>query len=161
MVSAKVPRDMDLVRYVDNFNDADKLLLNLLNDGFIVVSKAHSEFGIEYLAPFVTLEGDLIVAAVQCKFVAKSTNWKNIAAKIGAVICNLRKVKIKCFPVVYTTADQHHMMGSTYADGVYFIASDIFHFTHKLGIIRLHTEKLGQALKQMYPWLDSGATWPA
>ena len=155
MVSVKVG-SRDLVRYVKNFNDADKLL-ELLNDGFIVVSKAHTEFGIEYLAPFFTSQGNLIVAAVQCKFVAKSTHWKEIAAKIGIVINNLRRVRIKCFPVVYTTADHYKLMESTFADGVYFIASDLFHFTRKLGIVRLHTEKLGKALKQMYPWLDSEA----
>ncbi|CAE7327144.1 unnamed protein product [Symbiodinium natans] len=41
---------------------------------------------------------------------------------------------------------------STYKDGVYFNEVSIFKFTNKLGILRLHTEKLGKSLQKEEPY---------
>ena len=43
---------------------------------------------------------------------------------------------------------------TTFANGVYFLEEDIFRFTSKLGVMRLHTQKLGNALKRSYPMLQ-------
>ena len=152
-VSAKVPAGTNLVRFLPSFSDVDEVL-GLLKQGFIVVSQAHGEVGIEYLSPYVDVESEeLIVAAVQCKFINTSTDWGEIKSKMLTAVEGLRTRRVRHFPVVYTTADQHRMNATTYADGIYFIESDLFAFTHKLGVLRLHCEKLGQRLGQSYPWL--------
>ena len=90
---------------------------------------------------------------MQCKFINTSTDWGEIKSKMLTAVEGLRTRRVRHFPVVYTTADQHRMNATTYADGIYFIESDLFAFTHKLGVLRLHCEKLGQRLGQSYPWL--------
>ena len=156
-VSAKVPSGTNLVENVNDFSDVGRVL-ELLNGGYIVVSKFHSEFGIEYLSPFTTPEGKLIVAAAQCKFSAKNPDWARISNKINDATANLVKTGVECFPVVYTSADQCEIRGANYASGVCFTALDLFEFTKKLGVLRLHSQKLGRVMKHIYPWLDSAAT---
>jgi len=153
-VTARVPKDTNLVVWVPDFSDMDNVL-GFLNQGFLVVSRAHGEVGIEYLSPFVDVgSGKLIVAAVQCKFVnTKTDSWTNIKGKMLTAMAGLRKKNVQCFPVVYTTRDQCTINSATFADGVYFTESDLFAFTKKLGVLRLHCEKLGHNLAQTYSWL--------
>ena len=65
------------------------------------------------------------------------------------VLAALRLKRITCFPVMYTTADQKYMQRSTFEDGVYFIEADLFRMTSKVGLLRMHVEKLGKYLWQM------------
>ena len=158
MGTAKVPNSTSLVYEMEDFDDIDKVL-GVLRDGFIVVSKAHSEVGVEYLAPFEEVEtGRLFVACVQCKFVRSTTNWQGIKTKMKKAVEKLAekkvgKYKVEHFPVVYTTVDQQAVLKKTCKDGAYFIERDIFEFTKRLGILRLHTQKLGTVLTAEYPFL--------
>ena len=54
--------------------------------------------------------------------------------------------------MIYATPDQGTIQESTYKDGVYFNEVSIFKFTNKLGILRLHTEKLGKSLQKEEPY---------
>jgi hypothetical protein len=156
-VTAPVPERVTLVEELDDFSDVDRVL-HALDQGFIVVSKAHSELGIEYMAPFRDAETkELIVACVQCKFVNSKTEWADIRTKLETAMKPLKDRKRRCFPVVYTTADQRRFNSGTLdgVDGLYFIEKDIFRFTNKLGILRLHTQKLGRALAKDYPFLNA------
>ena len=158
-VRARMPDDEaedKLVCTVADFKNGTQLL-ELLKKGFIVVSCFHSEPGIEYLSPFTTRNGDLIVAAVQCKFITGQAEWGEISDKAHTAMGYLRGMGIECFPVVYTNSDQKFMKARTYQHGVYFTARDLFKFTNRLGILRLHIEKLGKALRTTYPWLNRAA----
>jgi hypothetical protein len=141
------------VEVVDDFSDMTHVLA-LLQKGFIVVSKKHSEPGVEYFSPFRdTLNGALVVAAVQCKFVTHRTLWGEILTKMNQATEELKTRNIEWFPVVYTTADVRQLQSVTYANGVYFTATDIFDFTSRVGVLRLHTQKLGEILGELYPQL--------
>jgi len=65
---------------------------------------------------------------------------------------------IVMFRVVYTNVDQKTILESTYKDGIYFTETDLFTFTNKLGILRLHTQKLGDVLYQRYPILKRASS---
>jgi len=152
IVTAPCPASLELVRFVDNFGDIDKVL-SLLNLGFIVVSRAHREVGIEYFAPFRdTTTGKIIVACVQCKFLTDAAQWTKMKEKMETATTQFKKKKIKFFPVYYTTA-KPEMQVSTFEDGVYFDETDIFRFTCKCGILRLHKEKMGKNLSGNFPFL--------
>lgn len=152
-VRAVVPKQMVLVEAVQDFSDMS-VVLRKLNMGCIVVSQAHSEGGVEYFSPYVEVpSGKLIVAAVQCKFVMDSVNWSETRRKIEAATKGLEENDVEVFSVLYTTVDQERINTATYQDGVYFTQSDLFAFTRKLGILRLHCEKLGVNLGNKYPWL--------
>jgi hypothetical protein len=62
IVTAPVPAEGEksLVQFVPDFADMT-YILNLLDDGFIVVSENHSEAGIEYLAPYRNRSNTLMV----------------------------------------------------------------------------------------------------
>lgn len=63
--------------------------------------------------------------------------------------------KIRHFPVVYTTADHEAMSGGeTLQAGVYFLERDLFRFTNRFGILRIHRMKLGKVLQKKYPFLS-------
>ena len=66
-VSAILSLDDDQVKFVDNFESIDEVI-RLLGLGYIVVSLKHGEEGVEYLVNLATSQ--LVVAAVQCRFVA-------------------------------------------------------------------------------------------
>ena len=154
-VRLAVPEQVNIVADVDDFSDRNMPeVLRLLRLGFIVVSKAHSEVGVEYLAPFVdATTTKLIVACVQCKFVVKSTSWTDIADKMLTATKYLRTHRQELFPVVYTTVDQRAMAESTFSDGVYFTETELFSFTSPLGVLRMHMEKLGAIASQAFPFL--------
>ena len=152
IVTAKVPPAIDLVRVVKDFQDMDEVLRHL-RAGFLAVSNLQNEKGVEYLAPYHEWK-KLVVACVQCKFVQDSVSWSDIKWKMNLAVKWLKKKKIENFPVVYTTSDQKTMKKKTYADGVYMIEKDIFEFTSRLGILRLHTQKLGGVLANIYPFLQ-------
>ena len=159
-VKAPVPEQTDLVERLPDFQDK-KRVLGKLKQGFIVVSDLQNEAGIEYLAPFRTAEDNkLIVACVQCKFVEKSENssWSEIQTKMSTATDWLKNRKIQHFPVIYTTADQSYMQRQSYEDGIYFIEDDIFEFTKKLGVLRLHTQKLGEKVQQKHPYLQRASS---
>ena len=153
-VKAPVPKQTELVERVPDFQD-QKRVLGKLNSGFIVVSDCQNEVGVEYLAPFRTAEdGKLIVACVQCKFVKTSANWTSIQEQMSTATDWLKKQKIHHFPVIYTTADLSSIQRQTYEDGIYFTEEDTFEFTKKLGVLRLHTQKLGKKMQQNHPYLQ-------
>ena len=155
---APVPEQTDLVERVPDFQDEERVL-GKLNSGFIVVSDCQNEVGVEYLAPFRTAEaGKLIVACVQCKFVKTSTNWTSIQTQMSTATDWLKKQKIQHFPVIYTTADLSSLQPQTYEDGIYFTEEDIFEFTKKLGVLRLHTQKLGKKMQKKHPYLQRASS---
>ena len=157
-VKAPVPEQTDLVESVPDFQD-QKRVLDKLNQGFIVVSDFQNQVGVEYLGPFRTAEDNkLIVACVQCKFVKTSTNWTSIQTRMSDATEWLKKQKIQHFPVIYTTADQSSMQPQSYTDGIYFMEDDIFEFTKRLGVLRLHTQKLGKKMQQKHPYLQRASS---
>lgn len=128
-------------------------VLRHLELGYIVVSKAQGEEGVEYFAPFRDAATNaLVVACVQCKFVQKSANWAEIADKMMTATTYLKQNQHECFPVVYTTVDQQALAESTFAGGVYFTETELFEFTRRLGVLRLHKEKLGAVAQDRYPF---------
>ena len=156
LVKAQIPGDQEtsLVRYVADFTDI-AYIRRLLGYGFIVISEKHSERGIEYLAPYHDCFGTLVVACVQCKFVKEKANWKEIQSQMAVAVDGFDANNVAHFPVVYTTADQYSIQKMTSRDGVYFIESDVFTYTSRLGILRLHTQKLGSVLESKYSFLRS------
>ena len=157
-VKAPVPEQTDLVERLPDFQDKNSVL-GKLKQGFIVVSDFQREVGVEYLAPFRTAEDNkLIVACVQCKFVNTSTNWTSIQTQMSTATDWLKKQKIQHFPVIYTTADLSSLQPQTYEDGIYLTEEDIFEFTKKLGVLRLHTQKLGKKMQQKHPYLQRASS---
>ena len=153
---AALPTDgSDLVKFVDEFSQVD-LVIRLLKKGITVVSRKQAEIGIEYLTPWRlnTAKGKLVVAFVQCKFVQTTADWSKIKDRMNTAIKRLKEKKIEVIPVVYATPDQDTIQPKTYEDGVYFTEQSLFEFTRKLGILRLHTEKLGKRLKKQVPVLN-------
>ena len=159
-VKAKVPPRDRLVEFVTDFSDYTRVL-ELLRTGFIVVSAFRNEYALEYLSPFRDASDDtLIVACVQCKFVQSTVSWSDIKTKMADATQWLKKEKVKCFPVIYTTADQKSMKPETYAGGIYFNETDMFEFTKRLGVLRLHTQKLGKHIEQKHKWLSRASSNP-
>jgi hypothetical protein len=156
-LTARVPDEGSLVTKVDNLKNLDEVL-TLLNQGRLVVSKFPTEQGVEYLAPFNDADsGNLIVAAVQCKFVTDKVKWAVIFNNINTAMKGLRARGVEYVPVVYTTADQQQVLPSTYKNGICLIESDMFEFTKPLGPLRMHILKLGKFLKARHPWLGEMA----
>jgi len=145
-----------LVRFVQDFSDMD-LVIDLLKKGKIVVSQKQSEEGVEYLTPWRLndAEGKLVVACVQCMFVKDKVQWSKVKQHMHSAVKPLTDKKIDFFPVIYATTDQDTIQERIYKDGVYFNEVGIFKFTSKLGILRLHTEKLGKSLQKEVPVLNS------
>jgi hypothetical protein len=156
IVSVKVPTTTQpIVDTVESFGkDSFSEVIDNLKKGYIVVSKAHSEVGVEYLAPFFKEDGSLLVACVQCKFVKEHTSWSDIKDKMLTATELLRKRKIDFVPVFFTTVNQKTVAKETFKDGVYFTEIDLFNFTNRLGILRLHREKLGSRLVDKFPFLS-------
>jgi hypothetical protein len=159
-VTVEIPTTTSVVVPVSNFMDTK--ILNSLEGGMIVVSDKHSEVGTEYLVPFRNAGNILMIAFVQCKFVHQSTNWTEIEKKSKQSMESFKKNKlyenIDMFRVVYTNVDQNTILKSTYNDGIYYTETDLFNFTNKLGILRLHTQKLGDVLNQRYPILKRASS---
>jgi hypothetical protein len=151
LTSIIAPDGASGVAYVDNFEDVEATIQKLTN-GWILVSKKHSEVGVEYLVPYLS-DHKLFVACVQCKFVQRSTSWAQIKDKMLTAVKGLKARGVAHFPVIYTTADQKKMMGPTHDDGAYFIETDLYNFTKRLGILRMHTMKLGANLLISHPYL--------
>jgi hypothetical protein len=63
------------------------------------------------------------------------------------------------FPVVYTTRDQAFVQNATFKKGVYFTETDLFACTSHLGLLRLHTQKLGTILGNVHPLLQGAYTF--
>ena len=149
-VKNPVPEQTDLVERLPDFQDK-KRVLGKLKQGFIVVSDLQNG---------TAEDNKLIVACVQCKFVEKSENssWSEIQTKMSTATDWLKNRKIQRFPVIYTTADQSYMQRQSYEDGIYFIEDDIFEFTKKLGVLRLHTQKLGEKVQQKHPYLQRASS---
>ena len=161
-VKAKVPAQDTLVEYVKDFSDQARVL-ELLRTGFIVVSEFHNEYALEYLSPFRDASDDhtLPVACVQCKFVQSTAKtWSDIKTKMAVATQWLKKEKVKCFPVIHTTADQKSMKPETYAGGIYFNETDMFEFTKRLGVLGLHTQKLGKNMEQKHKSLSRASSNP-
>ena len=161
LVTARLPEGTGtkkVVRYVEDFSDMD-FVIELLKDGYLVVSEAHSEKGIEYLAPFEIKNGDLLVACVQCKFVYHTTDWAKIRSAMDDAVAGFKTNNIKYFPVVYATPNQASIRPDTYKSGVYFTETDLFTFTKRVGLLRLHTQKLGHVLGEMYPILQGAGAF--
>ena len=151
-VMAKQPCAKDLVARVKDFSQKELVLL-FLQDGYIVVSDEHNEKGVEYLTPFHERYSEkLMVACAQCKFMPDG-RWGAIKQGVERATEWLRDMNILCFPVVYTVADVVSMRQDSYEGGIYFNALDTFEFTKRLGVLRLHTQKLGQKLGEKYKWL--------
>ncbi|CAE7485498.1 unnamed protein product [Symbiodinium microadriaticum] len=159
-VKAKVLPQDTLVEFVKDFSDHTRVL-GLLQTGFIVVSEFHSEYALEYVSPFRDASDDtLTVACVQCKFVRSTVSWSGIKTKMADATKWLKQKKIKCLPVIYTAADQNSVKQETYAGGIYFNETDMFQFTKRLGVLRLHTQKLGKNMEQTHKWLSRASSNP-
>ena len=159
-VTAPVPERDNLVELVMDFSNHTRVL-EFLRTGFIVVSDFHNEYALEYLSPFRDASDDtLIVACAQCKFVQSTVSWSDIKTKMAVATQWLKKEKVKCFPVIYTTADQKSIKPETYAGGIYFNETDMFEFTKRLGVLPLHTQKLGKHMEQKHKWLSRASSNP-
>jgi hypothetical protein len=162
IVVAGIPNAIPPSIVVSVSNFMDEKILTSLNSGLIVVSDKQSEIGTEYLVPFRDTRNILRIAFVQCKFVHQSTNWSEIEKKskqsMESFENNELYKNIVMFRVVYTNVDQKTILESTYKDGIYFTETDLFTFTNKLGILRLHTQKLGDVLYQRYPILKRASS---
>ena len=159
-VTAPVPERDNLVELVTDFSNRTRVL-EFLRTGFIVVSAFHNEYALQYLSPFRDASDDtLTVACVQCKFVQSTVSWSGIKTKMADATKWLKQQKIKCLPVIYTTADQNSMKQETYAGGIYFNEMDMFEFTKRLGVLRLHTQKLGKNMEQTHKWLSRASSNP-
>ncbi|CAE7570495.1 unnamed protein product [Symbiodinium microadriaticum] len=164
LVAAPPTGGRKMVEFVKDFVEIDAVI-KLLEEGVTVVSQKQSEEGVEYLTPWQLndAEGKLVVACVQCKFVNDKVPWSNVKKHMHSAVGALKTKKIEFFPVIYATPDQGAIQESTYNDGaiqestyndgVYFNEVSIFKFTSKLGILRLHTEKLGKSLQKEVPVL--------
>ena len=151
---AALPTDGgDIIVFVKDFGDIDAVI-KLQEEGVTVVSQKQSEEGVEYLTPWRLndAEGKLVVACVQCKFVKEKVSRRKVKEHMHSAVKPLKKKKIGVFPVLYATPDQDTIQESTYKDGVYF--SEVGIFTGKLGILRLHDEKLGKSLQREVPVLN-------
>jgi len=160
-VTAPFPSSGHVVKYVPNFIDS-RAIFSHLDSGYIVVSEYHSEIGTEYLVPFRKSDNTLMVAFVQCKFVTLKSSWSEIVEKLNKsmqyFVEKSEFAKIEMFRVVYTTTDQTTLRSKTYKGAVYYTENDLFKFTNKLGILRLHTQKLGEKLKLNYPVLKKASS---
>ncbi|CAE7243477.1 unnamed protein product [Symbiodinium sp. CCMP2592] len=153
---AALPTDGgNIIEFVQDFIEIDAVI-KLLEEGVTIVSQKQSEEGVEYLTPWRLndAEGKLVVACVQCKFVKDKVPWSNVKKHMHSAVEPLKQKKIEVFPVIYATPDQGTIQENTYKDGVYFNEVSIFKFTSKLGILRLHTEKLGKSLQKEVPVLN-------
>ena len=153
---AALPTDGgNIIEFVQDFVEIDAVI-KLLEEGVTVVSQKQSEEGVEYLTPWRlnNAEGELVVACVQCKFVKDKVPWSKVKEHMHSAVKPLRTKEIDFFPVIYATPNQGAIQESTYNDGVYFNEVSIFKFTSKLGILRLHTEKLGKSLQKEVPVLN-------
>lgn len=154
---ARIPDEGMLVIQVVNFENTDAVL-QILRQGRLVVSEKTAEEGVEYLAPFIDASsGELLVAAVQCKFVRTEVKWKDIFLKIHKAMKGLRAKGVEYVPVVYTTADQSFVSANTTKNGICLVESDLFDFTKPLGPLRMHVLKLGKFLRMRHPWLGKMA----
>ena len=155
LVAALPEGTSSLVEFVKDFSDM-KHVTGLLKKGITVVSTKQVEVGVEYLTPWRqdTADGELVVAFVQCKFVQRKADWKTIKDRMGTAVERFKDEQIQVVPVVYATPDQYTIDSKTYQDGVYFTEKSLFEFTRKLGILRLHTEKLGKSLEEHVPVLS-------
>ena len=124
-VTAPVPERDNLVELVTDFSNRTRVL-EFLRTSFIVVSAFRSEYALEYLLPFRDASDDtLIVACVQCKFVQSTVSWSDIKTKMAVATQWLKKEKkVKCFPVIYTTADQKSMKPE-FNDGSSWVANSV------------------------------------
>jgi len=153
-VRAPLPSQTDLIVEMPNFKDMDTVL-ERLRAGWIVVSQEQNEPGVEFLSPWRDVNSkELLVAAVQCKFVKSKVTWKDVSQKLQVVKDSLESKNVQVLSVVYATPDQSTIQPKTYQDSVYFTERGLFDFTKRLGILRLHVMKLGTALKSDYPWLE-------
>jgi hypothetical protein len=152
-----IPSDSDPVVFLDDFSNLD-LVKSFLLTGAIVVSRNHEELGFEYLSPFINvLTNSLMIAFVQCKFVQRPVDWIDISSKLNKSMKKFKELPdVICFPVVYTTVDQYSI--TSLNNGVYFTELDVFKYTNKLGILRLHTQKLGQKISNVYPVLEQSSS---
>jgi hypothetical protein len=135
-----------------DFSDVDAVAKQLA-EGFVCVSEKPGETGVEYLVPFKKHgNGQLVVAFVQCKF-RPTVNWADIATKLVTAMKPFRDKKIFTVPVVLATTD-HDQQDRTFAGAVCLDERDVFRFTSKLGVLRMHVEKLGKKLSAEYPFLQ-------
>ena len=125
-----------------------------------MVSKNPTEDGIEYLAPFHDKSTKKLVgiAGVQVRFVkgGPPDTWGSI--NVGAVesLKPFAKLGFAPFPVILTTVDQERVKPCTETvmkDSVSFLETATFQWTLPLGILRLHTEKLGSVVSKSFPFL--------
>ena len=155
-VHCKVPSGVDHVYTSPSFATKHMpAVVNHLRAGYIVVPKHLSGVaGVEYLVPFFDfVSRKLLVACVQCKFVKKNSDWSSLNFPVKEVTAYFETNDIEFFHVVYTTADQRMTAKKTFGKGVYLVADDIFRFTNRLGVLRLHCTALGKVLRSKYPFL--------
>ena len=80
------------------------------------------------------MEGELVVACVQCKFVKDKVPLSKVKEHMRSAVKPLRTKKIGFFPVIYATPDQDDtIQESTYKDGVYFNEVGIFKIHEQVG----------------------------
>ena len=150
----KVPQGVNHV-YIASSSEPSTMshVVEQLGFGYIVVPQHSSKEGVEYLLPFVDARsGKLLVACVQCQFMKKAVDWCSMKFPLQEATCYFKTHGIEFFHVVYTTADQLATAKKTFGEGVYLVEDDIFRFTSRLGILRLHYT-LEEVLKAKYPFL--------
>ena len=157
----EVPGGQNQVIHFESFEEDNMPeVINALKAGYIVVSLKTSEVGVEYFVPFHTVPQPmkLLVACVQCKFVQQEVDWPEIKRKMAKATEYFTEKGIEFFPVVFTTVDQKSVRPSTVDGGVVFVERDLFHFTNRFGILRLHRMKVGNKLAKEYSFLRRDPT---
>jgi hypothetical protein len=137
----------ECLAYVERF---DGSTVTLLNEGKIVISELLTEPGIEYLVPFHRYndETQLIVAAVQCKFVGADSNLKlqgiyeNIVTAAKAIFSNETPPPI-IVPVIMSTIPTGKVIpeGGVKDKAIVFNLSGLEQFFHRVPALRLLIEK--------------------
>jgi hypothetical protein len=145
----------DCLAYVERF---DGSTVTLLNEGKIVISELLTEPGIEYLVPFHRYndETQLIVAAVQCKFVGADSNltlqgiYDNIVKAAEAIFSNKTKKASQTVPpapivvpVIMSTVPTEKVVpqGKVKDDAIVFNLRGLEQFFHRVPALRLLIEK--------------------
>ena len=140
--------------------DFDKIIWMLTIGCIVVISDPTTENGIQYLAPFHdAIDSTLVaIAGVQVKFTEKGSaiSWEVLHAGALAVLAPFAAAGFRTFPVIFSNQVQGNLTQEAeelMSDSVVFLETATLHWTRPLGVLQLHIEKLGNAVREVFPFL--------